>query len=287
MQAKTQHRVVRLPAGARGGGTWGCETWPAAFTRVQRTMGRGSSPPWRLRDAPQHCRMAAGVQRRALKTRTVHDTDPPHASLLALRCVPAAGIIAKGNNGCVGHAVGPHGGSGAVTGPSARERGEEEGLSGANLGGFGGAGGSGGGDMGMRDMAISVHTGAKDNGPRFQPAAATKRRPTTSTNGGGRAATGAKNTHCARHRPTPRLSPRALRCVPTAGMVTKGHCGCLGHAGGPRGCSGAVTAPAARGRGGEGGCRAVFGRVWGVPAGLGGRCSPIPARGAWLWVLGT
>ena len=69
---------------AAGGGTWGCESWPAAFTRVQRTMGRGSSPPQRLRDAPQRQRMAAGVQRRALKIRTVHDTDPLHASLREL-----------------------------------------------------------------------------------------------------------------------------------------------------------------------------------------------------------
>ena len=72
--------------------------------------------------------------RRSARCRTVGNTDPHHASVLSLRCVSAAGIIAKGHNGHVGYAGGPRGCSGAGAAPPALGKGEEKVAKGGQIG---------------------------------------------------------------------------------------------------------------------------------------------------------
>ena len=60
--------------------------------------------------------------------------------------------------------------------------------------------------------------------------------------------------------------PPPLWCGASAGLVTVGCYGPMGHARGPCGCSGAGAAPAALGEGGRKGSRGAFCGVWGAAA---------------------
>ena len=68
--------------------------------------------------------------------------------------------------------------------------------------------------------------------------------------------------------------PLPLCYVPAAGVITADHDGCVGHAGGPHGCSGAGAAPPALGDG----KRKGRGREWGLFAGFGAAASAGPLQ---------
>ena len=166
---------------------------------------------------------------------------PHHASLLSLRCVSAAGIIAKGCNGHVGYAGGPRGCSGAgAAPPSTGERGGE------------------GGQTALLCLGRCPQTRAASHPPLRPPRDAQGLsgmpfRPLPGRNWlelrccSGPLPPDPIWAFCAFRTHLFCAPPLPLCYVPAAGIITAGCAGCVGHTGGPHGCSGAGTAPPSTG----------------------------------------